>query len=120
MGPTTPVSVPSAGGSKNAIAVCVATRCRRMRCASVVCSPGVATSSRPRTEPICLCFCSTPERAGASQLFPSRPLSTNYRTITILLHYLFANYCRLRSRLGSYLLLHDIAIDVNHGAFLLG
>src|SRR6266571_6588773 len=64
MGPTMPVSVPLAGGSKNAIAVCVATRCRRMRCASVVCSPGVATSSRPRTEPICLCFCSTPERAG--------------------------------------------------------
>jgi len=38
-------SEPSAGGSKNAIAVCGATKSRRMRCGSAASSPGVATSS---------------------------------------------------------------------------
>src|SRR2546421_12882729 len=51
MAPTMPVSAPLAGGSKSATARCGATRCRRMRCASVVCLPGVATSSTRRTEP---------------------------------------------------------------------
>src|SRR5260221_9448929 len=45
MAPTMPVSGPSAGGLKNAIARCVATRCPSMRCVSVASWPGVATSS---------------------------------------------------------------------------
>src|SRR6266852_9447743 len=53
MAPIMPVSAPLAGGSKNAIARCVVTKYPRMRCVSVVCSPGVATSSRPRTELTC-------------------------------------------------------------------
>src|SRR6266702_1115986 len=53
MAPTTPVSAPLAGGSKNALAPCVATKYPRMRCVSVACSPGVATFLRQRTEPIC-------------------------------------------------------------------
>src|SRR5260370_40832435 len=58
MAPTTPVSAPLAGGSKNAIAPCVATKYPRMRCVSVACSPGVATFLRHRTEPICQDSCS--------------------------------------------------------------
>ena len=55
------MSAPLAGGSKNAIAACVATKFQRMRYVSVVCSPGVATSSRRKTEPTCLRSCSKPE-----------------------------------------------------------
>src|SRR5260221_13009115 len=58
MAPTMPVSAPLAGGSKSAIAVCGATRCRRMPCASVACWPGVATSSIRRMEPIWQDSCS--------------------------------------------------------------
>src|SRR5258708_25968802 len=58
MAPTMPVSAPLAGGSKSGIAVCGATRCRRMRCASVACWPGVATSSIRRMEPIWQDSCS--------------------------------------------------------------
>src|SRR3989442_12460030 len=58
MAPTMPVSAPLAGGSKSAIAVCGATRWRRMPCASVACWPGVATSSIRRMEPIWQDSCS--------------------------------------------------------------
>src|SRR5216683_3518542 len=64
MAPTTPLSAPSAGGSKNAIAPCAATRCPSMRWASVACSLGVATSSMRRTEPSWQGSCSKPERVG--------------------------------------------------------
>src|SRR5260370_20555493 len=64
MAPTTPLSAPSAGGSKSAIAPCGATKCRSTRWASVACSPGVATSSMRRTVPIWQGSCSKPERAG--------------------------------------------------------
>src|SRR5216117_2170685 len=64
MAPTMPVSAPLAGGSKNAIAPCVATRYPRMRCVSVACSPGVATSSRQRTEPTCQDSCSKEKLQG--------------------------------------------------------
>src|SRR5438132_13619939 len=64
MAPTTPVSVLSAGGSKNAIAPCVATRSLRMRCVSVACLPGVATSSIRRMELTCQDSCSKQELPG--------------------------------------------------------
>jgi len=64
MAPIMPVSVPLAGGSKNAIAQCGAIKCRRMRCASVACSPGVATSSRRRTELTCQGSCSKEKLPG--------------------------------------------------------
>ncbi len=51
MAPTMLRSGPSAGGSKSAIAACVATRYPRMRWASVAYLPGVATSSTRRMEP---------------------------------------------------------------------
>src|SRR5213083_1148153 len=53
MAPTMRVSALLAGGLKNAIVPCVATKSLRMRCASVACSPGVAISSRQRTEQLC-------------------------------------------------------------------
>src|SRR5947209_16363419 len=61
MAPTMPVSAPSAGGSKSAIAPCGATRFPRMRCASVACLPGVATSLTRRTEPSWRGSCSKQE-----------------------------------------------------------
>src|SRR5258708_15002272 len=64
MAPIMPVSVPLAGGSTNVIAPCAATKYLRMRCASVACSPGVATSSRPRTELPCQDFCSKQKLPG--------------------------------------------------------
>src|SRR6266487_4189534 len=64
MAPTMPVNAPSAGGSKNAIAPCGATKYPRMRCVSVACSPGVATSSRLRTEPTCQDSCSKEKLPG--------------------------------------------------------
>ncbi len=64
MEPIRPVSAPSAGGSKNALAACVATKYLRMRCASAACSPGVATSSRLRMEPTGWEFYSKQELPG--------------------------------------------------------
>src|SRR5712692_4388596 len=70
MAPTTPLSAPSAGGSKSATAVCAATRFPRMRCGSVVFWPGVATYSPARTEPIWQGCCSKSERPGSLTAFP--------------------------------------------------
>src|SRR5260370_24701389 len=64
MDPIMPVSVPSACGSKNAIAPCVATRYPRMRCVLVACLPGVATSSIRRTELTWQGSCSKEELPG--------------------------------------------------------
>src|SRR5260221_8528362 len=64
MAPIMPLNVPSAGGSKSAIAACVATRYPSMRWASVACSPGVATSSTRRMEPCWQDSCSKPELVG--------------------------------------------------------
>src|SRR6266581_579722 len=58
MAPTMPVSVPSVGGSKNAIPRCVVAKCRKMRYASVACLPGVATSSQQGMELPCQASCS--------------------------------------------------------------
>ena len=69
MAPTMPPSVPSAGGSRNVIARCVATRCRRMPCASVASSPGVATSSIPKKEPSWQGSCSKQELLGSLTAF---------------------------------------------------
>src|SRR6266566_489730 len=77
MAPTMPVSAPLAGGSKNAIAPCVATRSLRMRCVSVACSPGVATSSRQRTEPTCQDSCSKEKLPGI--LTASSCLTSGYQ-----------------------------------------
>ena len=82
MAPITPVSVPSAGGSKSAIAVCEGTRSQRMPWASVACWPGAATSSPLRTEPIWQGCCRKPARTGNCTACSCWSLSTNYRTIT--------------------------------------
>src|SRR6266852_1304621 len=64
MAPTMLVSAPSAGGSKSAIARCAAIKFRRMRCASVASSLGVAISSMQRTELTCQDSCSKQELLG--------------------------------------------------------
>src|SRR5712691_8758731 len=64
-----PPSGPLAGGSKNVIGRCAATKCLSTPWASVACSPGVATSSPVRTEPICQRCCSKPERQGSLMAF---------------------------------------------------
>src|SRR6266566_1666754 len=96
MAPTMPVSAPLAGGSKNAIAPCVATRSLRMRCVSVACSPGVATSSRQRTEPTCQDSCSKEKLPGiltASSCLTSGYQLSNEHIRTHILH-LFSHSCQ--------------------------
>ena len=82
MGPTTPVSVLSAGGSKNATVPCVATRYLRMQCMSVACSPGVATSSRWKMGLSCQDSCSKEKRLrNPHGLFlPDLPIPTIERS----------------------------------------
>jgi hypothetical protein len=64
MAPTMPPSGLSAGGSKSAIAPCVATKFPSMRWALVACLPGVATSSLRRMELFWQRSCREPEPAG--------------------------------------------------------
>src|SRR5258708_15744656 len=101
MAPIMPVSVPSAGGSKNAIAPCVATRYPRMRCVLVACLPGVATSSIRRTELTWQGSCSKEELPGiliaCSWLTSGYQLSNDHggRNVTtiILLEWNLQRHC---------------------------
>src|SRR5712691_8231727 len=87
MAPTMPVSAPLAGGSKSALAPCVATRYLRMRCVSVAYSPGVATSSRQRTEPTCQDSCSKEKLPGiltaCSRLTSGYQLSNDHHHLAL-------------------------------------
>jgi hypothetical protein len=100
MAPTMPVSAPLAGGSRNAIVRCGATRCLRMQCASVGGFPGVATSSIRRMEPIWQDSCSKQALPGIltawSCLTSGYQLSNDHRTVLFVLLVRYVTACTNR------------------------